>query len=220
MKISLTLEEAIAYIRDHEDLAHLVQAEIVIEGFEATTPVVEEEPKEEKPKQKRTRRTKKQIQEEANVETQEQLDAIVAEVEQEIADEAIHSEATVLPSIDEPVVCNDTASVAVSVDEPVNEEVIVDEIISTESSEERESSEVPVQLDPVPNLLDDGINVEVQEDLPWVDAEMSLIDEVLAEEEEAIAEEVANVMDIHDVTLPYAEREAYAKANGLVVPLF
>ncbi|ARM71095.1 hypothetical protein pVco7_gp106 [Vibrio phage pVco-7] len=87
MKITLTYEEAVAYVLASDDFSHFGDGtEVVIEGFESTTPVVEEKP-EEKP-QRRKRRTRKQIEAEKAaqepVNSQEELDAIAQEVDAEL----------------------------------------------------------------------------------------------------------------------------------------
>lgn len=100
MKITLTLEEALQYIRAHEDLAHLVDAEISIEGFTSvgeTKPVVATEDG-EKPRRRRKRKT-------PSVEpvTQDTVNDIVSEVDTEIKSEVkrTDAEAQQLTLIDE-----------------------------------------------------------------------------------------------------------------------
>ena len=83
MKIILTLAEAKEIIFEHEMFEGLPEGtDIVIEGFEE---VVEPKTTEDKPKQRRTRRKKAT---EEVVETQEQLDLLVAEADEQLAAEA------------------------------------------------------------------------------------------------------------------------------------
>ncbi|UOX40290.1 hypothetical protein [Vibrio phage PhiImVa-1] len=247
MKITLTLEEAINYIKQHTDMGDFADAEIVIEGFDKPAePKQEQEPEavEEKPAPKKRRRRK--AKEEENV-TQEQLDAIASEVDKELKEEFKEELNATIPepttgSADESATDSETTRTEVQPDlfEGVNEEVIKDEIVSTESAEESGAQQLASEPEVAQSILDEGINVPVSEepslfDTPvstpslfpedeatesFEDTEMSLIDEVLAETGDDEAFNPEPTMDIFDQSIPYEEREAFAKANGLVPPLF
>jgi hypothetical protein len=242
MKIILTLDEALEYIRDHEYFEALTEAEFVIEGFEPKVEEPKEEApvEEEAPKPKRKRRRKAKPEEDV---TQEQIDKIVVEVDKELQEELKEEINATIPQPSETETgesstdTTDTSTVVPDAVPEVNEEAIVDEIVSSESSEESESQTEPTIAS---DVLDEGINVPVSDepslfDAPveepslfpqdeaetnFEDSEMSLIDEVLAETGDDEAFEPTEEVDIFDVSIPYEEREAYAKANGLVPPLF
>lgn len=202
MKITLTHTEATQIILAHPmfDLfGSDTEIEIVGIAHEVETSIGEQSPITEKPtKQKRTRRTKQQIEEEKQpvIETQEQLDLLVAEVDAELQVEHAVNTPDSHPT---PPTLFETSTVS---DEGINVEVF-------------ENTPEPVKAPP--QLFDD----EYLAELKARDAQMALYDEVLAEEEEAnLITPDTTVMDVYDQSIPYAEREAFAKANGLGLPLF
>lgn len=249
MKITLTLEEAINYIKQHTDMGDYADAEIVIEGFDkpAEPKQEKEEPEavEEKPAPKKRRRRKAAPKEEENV-TQEQIDAIASEVDKELKEEFKEELNATVPepttiTTSESTTDSETTRTEVQPDlfDGLKEEV-KDEIVSTESAEESGTQQLEMEPEVAQDVLDEGINVPVSEepslfDEPvkapslfpedeatesFEDTEMSMIDEVLAETGDDEAFEPEPTMDIFDQSIPYEEREAFAKANGLVPPLF
>lgn len=127
MKITLSLEEALGYIRSHEDFEFLTEAEFEIIGLpEVATPVepVKEEPVVEPTEEPVKRRRRRKKPDDAPVVNQDALDEIVAEVETEVDSvQALHA---------------DTEKAETTTAEP--EEPSVQSVEPAESFEEREMS--------------------------------------------------------------------------------
>lgn len=146
MKITLSLEEALGYIRSHEDFEFLTEAEFEIIGSsEVATPVepVKEEPAVEPTEEPVKRRRRRKKTDDTPVVNQDALDEIVAEVETEVDSvQALHADTkkakTTTAEPEEPSVqpVEPTQNVTESFEE--REMSLIDEVLA-ETAEEDEA---------------------------------------------------------------------------------